>query len=351
MNYYNIQTMVDIFISYAHEDEERVKNLVEVFEKQGWSVFWDRRIPAGKMWRNHIGVALHSAKCVIVAWSNHSIGSKWVTEEADDALHRGVLVPVLLDSILPPIGFRSVQAADLVNWKPDEISSDFDQLISDIREVIETYTSIIRAEPSKISTEESIETPTESIKLKKKLDPRKRKLIRLSALVVLLSLLAFLAFKYWPFVSQKSETTAPSGVVFASKIEANGQAIDPGTIFADSVKNIYAVFRSNMAPPGLTINAESVIEGGYYAYLRVAEDAPLSKFGWTWYHNGEELVNYQPIAEPGEILWLHRWDTSEGGIFSNGKFSPGKYSVVILISGNPAMSGEFTIRPTSEELE
>jgi TIR domain len=41
----------DIFISYAREDLRRAKQLAEALKAQGWSVFWDRTIPAGKSWQ------------------------------------------------------------------------------------------------------------------------------------------------------------------------------------------------------------------------------------------------------------------------------------------------------------
>lgn len=118
--------MADLFISYAHEDEARIRLLSETLAQQGWSVFWDRRIPAGKTWRSSIGQALIDARCVIVAWSRHSIDSRWVIEEADEAQKRGILVPVLLDSVEPPIGFRSIQAADLTTWRPELPSPRFE---------------------------------------------------------------------------------------------------------------------------------------------------------------------------------------------------------------------------------
>lgn len=105
--------MADVFVSYAREDEARVGALVRLLEGHGLSVFWDRRIPPGSSWRDHIGRALSEARCVVVAWSTASVASDFVAEEADDARQRGVLVPVLIDDVLPPLGFRSVQAADL----------------------------------------------------------------------------------------------------------------------------------------------------------------------------------------------------------------------------------------------
>ena len=60
---------------------------------------------------------------MIVAWSNYSITSGWVKEEANDAKERGVLVPVFLESVKAPLGFRGIQAADLTDWKPGSSSS------------------------------------------------------------------------------------------------------------------------------------------------------------------------------------------------------------------------------------
>ena len=81
-----INGMVDIFISYAKEDRSRIASLAKALEDQGWSVFWDRTISAGKTWRQVIGNALESARSVIVAWSKTSVNSRWVQEEADRGL-------------------------------------------------------------------------------------------------------------------------------------------------------------------------------------------------------------------------------------------------------------------------
>jgi TIR domain len=125
--------VADIFISYAREDQGRIGELVSALEQQGWSIFWDRRIPSGQTWRSYIGNSLDNARCVIVAWSRHSVNSTWVTEEADDGKRRGVLVPVLLDPVEQPRGFREIQAADLTDWEPGRPSLRFDELVKDIR--------------------------------------------------------------------------------------------------------------------------------------------------------------------------------------------------------------------------
>ena len=102
--------------------------LAQTLEGRGWSTFWDRTIPIGKTWRETIGSELDGARCVIVLWSKTSIESDWVQEEADDAKRRGVLVPILIDNIQPPIGFRSIQAAHLRKLGRDGTNSGVPQV-------------------------------------------------------------------------------------------------------------------------------------------------------------------------------------------------------------------------------
>lgn len=128
--------MTHIFISYSREDEARIQPLAQALKNRGFSVFWDRHIPAGKTWRSYIGTALSDADCIIVAWSRHSTASNWVCEEAEEGRQRGNLVPILLDNVAPPMGFRSIQAADLTTWEPDYQSPLFDQLLRDIAAVL-----------------------------------------------------------------------------------------------------------------------------------------------------------------------------------------------------------------------
>jgi hypothetical protein len=125
--------MADVFVSYAREDETRVAALVQLLEARGLSVFWDRRIAPGSTWRETIGQALADARCVVVAWSRHSIGSSFVAEEADDARNRGILVPVLIDAVQPPLGFRSLQAADLSDLGQSGLPAGFESTLAAVR--------------------------------------------------------------------------------------------------------------------------------------------------------------------------------------------------------------------------
>jgi hypothetical protein len=150
--------MADIFVSYAREDEPRVRALVSAFESRGWSVFWDRQIPAGSTWRSHIGAALDAARCIVVFWSQHSVKSDWVSEEADEGKRRGILVPVLVDGVLPPRGFREVQSADLGNWQLGEASEEFDRLCADLSNMLSRMATPAES-PTPVHAREAPATP------------------------------------------------------------------------------------------------------------------------------------------------------------------------------------------------
>ena len=121
--------MYDIFLSYATKDRDRLVSLVKALEAQGWSVFWDHRsIKVAQDWHDVIGTAIQQCPCVIVAWSQNSVVSRWVREEALIARDRGVLYPVLLDRVAPPFGFTLMQAADFTAWNGKDSHPEFVKL-------------------------------------------------------------------------------------------------------------------------------------------------------------------------------------------------------------------------------
>ncbi|MBV9419874.1 MAG: AAA family ATPase [Alphaproteobacteria bacterium] len=105
--------MVDVFVSYSSQDRERVRGLVRDIEASGCSVWWDREIGAGTAFDREIEQVLDKARCVVVAWSKTSIDSPWVRTEANEGLKRGILIPVLLEPVRPPLAFRMLQTIDL----------------------------------------------------------------------------------------------------------------------------------------------------------------------------------------------------------------------------------------------
>ncbi|WP_089724697.1 toll/interleukin-1 receptor domain-containing protein [Candidatus Thiosymbion oneisti] len=126
----------DIFISYATDDRERLRPLVDALETAGWSVFWDRKVPAGERWRDHIPENLRASRYVIVAWSKNSISSDYVREEAEDAKNHGVLLPIYIDRVEPPFGFGELQTYDLIGWNGATDQQPFQNLVRRIAEIL-----------------------------------------------------------------------------------------------------------------------------------------------------------------------------------------------------------------------
>lgn len=122
--------MSDIFISYAREDKERAAVLAKALEKNGWSVWWDRKIPPGKTFSSVIEEAIEAAKCVIVLWSKDSTASDWVQNEASEGARKKTLVPALIDDVQIPFEFRRIQAADLIDWQAQPDHPGFANLIN-----------------------------------------------------------------------------------------------------------------------------------------------------------------------------------------------------------------------------
>lgn len=128
--------MSDIFISYSREDKPKAEKIARALEQHGWSVWWDRKIPVGKSFDKIIEEQLSCAKCVMVLWSNHSIHSNWVKEEASEGQSRNMLAPVMIDKVRIPLGFRRLQTANLSAWNEDAFDEAFIMLAEDVRNII-----------------------------------------------------------------------------------------------------------------------------------------------------------------------------------------------------------------------
>ena len=76
-----------IFISYSHEDEERVKYLAEAYKAQGVDYFFDRHyLKAGDVYPMKIKQYIDSADLFILCWSKNAAKSDYVNLERHQAL-------------------------------------------------------------------------------------------------------------------------------------------------------------------------------------------------------------------------------------------------------------------------
>jgi tetratricopeptide (TPR) repeat protein len=108
--------MASVFLSYDHEDASRAAPLAAALEARGHSVWWDRHIHGGAEYNSEIEDAVERSDALVVLWSANSVRSAWVRDEAAEGRDAGKLVPVLIDAVKPPMGFRQYQTIDLTAW-------------------------------------------------------------------------------------------------------------------------------------------------------------------------------------------------------------------------------------------
>lgn len=106
----------NIFLSYARADRPRVAPIVSALEAAGLTIWWDALIEGGAAFAKTIEDALEAADAVVVLWSKTSITSDWVRDEAGRGRDLKKLVPVSLDGVDPPMGFRQYHFVNLAAW-------------------------------------------------------------------------------------------------------------------------------------------------------------------------------------------------------------------------------------------
>ena len=108
--------MARVFLSYSRQDNSVAKGLAEAIGSAGHQIWWDQQIHGGSLFVAQIDRALKDAEAVIVLWSDTSVESAWVQDEAAEGRDSGRLIPVTLSGRKAPLGFRQYQAIDLGEW-------------------------------------------------------------------------------------------------------------------------------------------------------------------------------------------------------------------------------------------
>ena len=193
--------MADIFLSYNEKDREQARRVATLLTKSGWSVWWDRRIPAGETWRSVLEEALEGMRCMIVLWTAHSIESEWVFEEASEGRRQDKLIPIMLEDVRPPPGFREIQAANLTGWDGTATFEGWRLLLVDLEHLLgappaASHKAAVNPAPSNVVADRDASTSA-SAGSDSTLWPRRRLAAVLLGLVAL-SGIAYLALKPSP---------------------------------------------------------------------------------------------------------------------------------------------------------
>lgn len=193
--------MHDIFLSYSREDRARVSKLAVALGLQGgWSVWWDQNLRTGERFTREIEAVLKQTRCVLVVWSQHSVGSDWVCAEASEGWERGILVPVRLDDSEPPMPFRQTETADLSGWHGSPSAPALLKLVEDVQRAL--------AKGVAASADELLEREARRRRLRRRRALRKALVAAAVVAAVLLGGLAFQAYSHRQAGRQAAERLA-----------------------------------------------------------------------------------------------------------------------------------------------
>ena len=126
-----------VFFSYSRADQAAALPLIKIIEDAGFNVWWDGMISGGTSFLETTEEALESAKAVVVLWSQTSVQSHWVRDEATSGRDRKVMVPLSLDGTMAPLGFRQVQLIKLESEQNKKTDTPILNMLSAIADLHE----------------------------------------------------------------------------------------------------------------------------------------------------------------------------------------------------------------------
>ena len=74
--------MARVFLSYSRQDQSSAEAIAAALERHDHDVWWDRHLEGGSRYASEIEGELKRADAVVVIWSDSSVRSPWVQDEA-----------------------------------------------------------------------------------------------------------------------------------------------------------------------------------------------------------------------------------------------------------------------------
>jgi TPR repeat protein len=136
-----------VFVSYARDDRSKVEQIATALEARGFDVWWDPELLPGETYAQKIQNVLQTCKAVLVVWSKTSAARPWVLDEAAVGLNRGILVPILIDKIEAPLGFRQLQTEDLSGYPAPAAQPNFERLVTALQRLRQDPTQPVPPSP------------------------------------------------------------------------------------------------------------------------------------------------------------------------------------------------------------
>jgi hypothetical protein len=165
-----------------------------------------------------------------------------VREEADEGRKRGVLIPVLIDDVRPPLGFGRIQAARMIEWDGALGSEAFQRLGADVTAVIGAPSASHPAHETTASKPPEDVVPRQPVIARSKvraaaarIPAHRRTVGRLLAGALMVALLAIAIYQMGPRGGDPSQPPPTRTPAEATGLRLTAVLADGGQPLADGV--------------------------------------------------------------------------------------------------------------------
>ncbi|MDP4062873.1 hypothetical protein RBLE17_26420 [Rhodobacteraceae bacterium LE17] len=111
--------------------------IVHYLRAHNINIWWDDDIAPGDKWRGQIDDKLAECQAVLTLWTEQSVKSGSVIEEAEVGKGGGKLLYARLDSAPLPYGFGEVQYADLTHWDRRSDTPESSSLLAALKQKLD----------------------------------------------------------------------------------------------------------------------------------------------------------------------------------------------------------------------
>lgn len=119
-----------VFLSYSHFDVSLARRVAALLTAHGYDVWWDHSLVAGEDFRTEIAHKIRDCAALVVVFTQKSVHSAWVLDEAGRADHMNKLVPVLIGSAEIPLGFGRRHCCCVRNELSDPVGPESHAIVA-----------------------------------------------------------------------------------------------------------------------------------------------------------------------------------------------------------------------------
>jgi hypothetical protein len=127
--------MSGLFLSYSRADRALAEQIIRGLRAVGVAVWWDEDMRAVD-WQQELEHRIHELAGVMVIWTEHSVNSDHVRDEARLGLETQKLVNVLDGVNKPPFPYDRINGLPLAGWTGREPHRGWTRLVGTVEEMV-----------------------------------------------------------------------------------------------------------------------------------------------------------------------------------------------------------------------